>query len=130
MKSKRRDFEILGTIKAAVDLEMYDVVTEDGTKAGDSDVAFGFVIEDSVSGRHVAVCRRGFCPVKQNNGESVSQGNALVLSATPGKLDIAPTASATFTVVAIAEEDSNGNGTQLGAYVDCIAYGRTVTLGA
>jgi hypothetical protein len=134
VSDRRRDFEIVDSVTASVALSMYDLVTRSGALADETTAIadiFGFVIEDAVAGDFVAVCRKGFCPVKQSDGESVAIGDTLVPSTTDGEVAvIASSGGGTAVVVAVAEETSNGNGTQMGAYVDCISYGRTATIPA
>lgn len=135
MQNGRVDFEIVDSIESApVAIERYDLVDVNGNKVTDStDTAdiFGFAKDGAEVGAPFAVCRRGFCPVKQSDGETVSRGDLLVPSSTAGEVVVIPASGGgTGHVVARAEQDSNGDGVQTGAYVDCLALNVDVTIPA
>lgn len=116
------------TVILAQDIDTkYQALNRDGTTAGEGDDPFGIAMETGYEGDPVVVCRLGFCPLFAATAADIEDGTELFL-ADNGQVQAEPAAAGTYYKIGIAEEEPDADGAQFGAWVDCLTYGREVTV--
>ena len=127
-RSDRQDTLVRDTVTLQVDIEQYTAVTRDGEIAAADADAFGIAMTSGNVGDPVPVCRFGFCPVRVETAAGNTSDKTALAVGDLGLLKALPAEAGTYNVVALSEEATAADGAQTGAWVDCLSYGREVTV--
>ena len=129
--SARRDTLKVDTVMLQQDTGQYIAVDRDGGISSANSDAFGITMQSGSAGDPVSVCRLGFCPVIVATAANNNAEKTELAVADNGHLDAVPTSGGgTSYVVGLSEEATSADGSQTGAWVDCLSAGRDRTIPA